>query len=84
MDSTKFEHEVAGLISTFSPHDEEHPEACLPIAKAVCAFAREQMPTRSDMIEHVGAVLTPHGDGGYRFDVGAIRTSADAGISCWT
>lgn len=26
---------LAGLISTFPPHDKEHPEACLPIARAL-------------------------------------------------
>jgi hypothetical protein len=28
-------HRIAGLLSTFPPHDREHPEECLPMAQAV-------------------------------------------------
>jgi hypothetical protein len=30
-------HLIAGVISTFPPHDTEHPETCLPIATAILA-----------------------------------------------
>lgn len=29
--------QVAGVLSTFPPHDHEHPESCMPMAQAAVA-----------------------------------------------
>ena len=33
--------EIAGLLSTFPPHDKDHPSACLPQAEAILRAFRE-------------------------------------------
>jgi hypothetical protein len=37
-------HHIAGLLSTFPPHDQAHPEDCLPMAYAVVRALEDWKP----------------------------------------